>query len=96
MPARALYGTLKEYEHGDAQLGDLDNYEQFLTELDRVWAECARVLAPGGRICGVVGDVCIPRKRGGRHPVMPLHADIQVRSRRLGLDCLTPITWVAP
>ena len=24
---------------------------------------------------------------------MPLHADIQVRSRRLGLDCLTPILW---
>jgi site-specific DNA-methyltransferase (adenine-specific) len=24
---------------------------------------------------------------------MPLHADIQVRSRSLGLDCLTPILW---
>jgi site-specific DNA-methyltransferase (adenine-specific) len=24
---------------------------------------------------------------------MPLRADIQVRSRRLGLDCLTPIIW---
>jgi len=24
---------------------------------------------------------------------MPLHADIQVRGRRLGLDCLTPILW---
>jgi site-specific DNA-methyltransferase (adenine-specific) len=24
---------------------------------------------------------------------MPLHADIQVRSRKLGLDCLTPILW---
>ena len=24
---------------------------------------------------------------------MPLHADIQVRARRLGLDCLTPILW---
>jgi site-specific DNA-methyltransferase (adenine-specific) len=24
---------------------------------------------------------------------MPLHADIQVHSRRLGLDCLTPILW---
>ncbi|HMO66939.1 MAG TPA: site-specific DNA-methyltransferase, partial [Verrucomicrobiota bacterium] len=27
------------------------------------------------------------------HYVMPLHADIQVRSRRLGLDCLTPVLW---
>src|SRR2546426_880936 len=24
---------------------------------------------------------------------MPLHADIQVRTRQLGLDCLTPILW---
>ncbi|MEO5719480.1 MAG: site-specific DNA-methyltransferase [Chthoniobacterales bacterium] len=87
------YWTLKEYEHDKAQLGDLADYEQFLGELDRVWAECTRVLAPGGRICCVVGDVCIPRKRGGRHLVMPLHADVQVRSRRLGLDCLTPILW---
>ena len=53
----------------------------------------ARVLVEGGRICCVVGDVCIPRKRDGRHRVMPLHADIQVRSRRLGLDSLTPIIW---
>jgi len=25
--------------------------------------------------------------------VMPLHSDIQVRARQLGLDCLTPILW---
>ncbi len=41
----------------------------------------------------VVTDVCIPRKKGGRHYIMPLHADIQVRARRIGLDCLTPIIW---
>ncbi len=87
------YWNLKEYEHSTEQMGDIDQYEQFLTQLDRVWAECARVLVPGGRICCVVGDVCIPRKRAGRHYVMPLHADIQVRSRELGLDCLTPVLW---
>src|SRR5262249_26726354 len=69
------------------------DYEHFLDQLDQVWRECSRVLAAGGRICCVVGDVCIPRKRIGRHLVMPLHADIQVRARRLGLDCLTPILW---
>jgi len=88
------YWTLKEYAQGNrSQLGDIAEYEKFLTELDKVWAECARVLVPGGRICCVVGDVCVPRKREGRHYVMPLHADIQVRSRKLGLDCLTPILW---
>jgi modification methylase len=88
------YWTLKQYAPGnDAQMGDIEDYERFLTELDKVWAHCERVLVPGGRICCVVGDVCVPRKRGGRHLVMPLHSDIQVRARKLGLDCLTPILW---
>ncbi|MGN6057074.1 MAG: DNA-methyltransferase [Sphingomicrobium sp.] len=87
------YWTLKKYEGSNGQLGDLDDYEQFLDELDKVWAECARVLVPGGRICCVVGDVCVPRRRVGRHLVVPLHADIQVRARSLNLDVLTPILW---
>lgn len=87
------YWTLKKYETRRGQLGDVEDYEQFLTELDRAWRECVRVLAPGGRICCVVGDVCVPRRRNGRHYVMPLHADIQVRSRAFGLDSLTPILW---
>jgi DNA modification methylase len=86
------YWTLKKYEENDNQLGEIEDYNAFLDELDRVWRECARVLAPGGRICCVVGDVCIPRKQG-RHRVMPLHADIMVRARSLGLDALTPIMW---
>jgi modification methylase len=87
------YWTLKEYQRNPAQLAEIDSYEAFLEELDKVWRECRRVLVGGGRICCVVGDVCVPRKRGGRHLVMPLHADIQVRARQLGLDCLTPILW---
>ena len=87
------YWTLKEYEKRKGQLGEIEDYESFLDELDRVWRECERVLVEGGRICCVVGDVCIPRRRDGRHRVMPLHADIQVRARALGLDCLTPILW---
>jgi modification methylase len=87
------YWTLKDYEPSAAQMGAIADYDRFLNELDRVWLECARVLVPGGRICCVVGDVCIPRKREGRHYIMPLHADIQVRARKLDLDCLTPILW---
>lgn len=87
------YWTLKKYEQRAGQLGELEDYELFLDELDKVWAECQRVLVDGGRICCVVGDVCVSRKQGGRHFVVPLHADIQVRARKLGLDCLTPILW---
>ncbi len=87
------YWTLKKYEANSRQLAEIDSYQVFLDELDKVWAECARVLVPGGRICCVVGDVCVPRKRAGRHFIMPLHADIQVRVRKFGLDALTPILW---
>ena len=86
------YWTLKKYEKNEGQLGEIEDYNAFLDELDKVWRECARVLAPGGRICCVIGDVCIPRRQG-RHRVMPLHADIMVRARSLGLDALTPILW---
>jgi len=50
-------------------------------------------LSPAAGFAAWWGDVCIPRKREGRHYILPLHADIQTRSRRLGLDCLTPILW---
>jgi site-specific DNA-methyltransferase (adenine-specific) len=89
------YASLKQYAPGNPnQLGDIDDYELFLGELDKVWRECARVLVPGGRVCCVVGAVTISRRAGGRHYVLPLPSDIQVRSRRMGLDNLTPIIWV--
>jgi len=88
------YWTLKEYPDHEAQLGLVEDYERFHDELEKVWKHCYRVLVPGGRIACVVGDVCIARRKNkGRHMVMPLHADIAVRARRVGLDYLTPILW---
>ena len=41
----------------------------------------------------MIGDILIPRRADGRHRVLPLPSDIQVRSRKHGLDNLTPILW---
>ena len=89
------YWTLKRYDGGAGsdQLGHFEEYEGFHDELDRVWKKCFDSLVPGGRLCVVVGDVCLPRRKGGRHLVMPLHADITIRCRRIGFDYLTPILW---
>ncbi|HSV73891.1 MAG TPA: DNA methyltransferase [Chthonomonadales bacterium] len=88
------YWTLKEYRHCDGQLGHVSDYDQFLSELDRVWTHCFDALVPGGRLICVVGDVCLSRRKNdGRHTVVPLHASIQERCRRIGYDNLAPIIW---
>lgn len=88
------YWTLKEYRKTEGQLGFVADYEEFLSELDRVWEQCYRALVPGGRLICVVGDVCLSRrKNAGRHMVVPLHASIQEHCRRIGYDNLAPIIW---
>jgi DNA modification methylase len=88
------YWTLKKYRESDGQLGSVSNYDQFLSDLDRVWRHCFRCLVPGGRLICVVGDVCLSRRKNeGRHTVVPLHASIQEHCRKLGFDNLAPIIW---
>ncbi len=88
------YWTLKKYRNHENQLGDIEDYELFLKELDKVWKHCYRVLVPGGRLVCVVGDVCLSRRNNkGRHTVVPLHASIQEHCRKIGYDNLSPIIW---
>lgn len=88
------YWTLKEYRDSSGQMGHIGDYDEFLAELDKVWAHCFRALVPGGRLICVVGDVCLSRrKNNGRHTVVPLHASIQEHCRILGFDNLAPIIW---
>lgn len=87
------YWTLKRYNDGDAQLGHVADYDDFLDQLDEVWRRCYDALVPGGRLVIVVGDVNVSRKVFGRHMVFPLHAGIQERCRLLGFDNLAPIIW---
>ena len=89
------YFNIKAYETDAAgkQLARLEDYDAFLDELTKCIAEWHRVLIPGGRACCVVGDVLVPRRKDGRHRILPLPADIMVRARAVGLDVLTPILW---
>ncbi len=88
------YWTLKKYRESSGQMGEIENYEAFLTELDQVWQSCYDALVPGGRLVCVVGDVCLSRRKNkGRHTVVPLHASIQEHCRKLGFDNVAPIIW---
>ena len=88
------YWTLKEYDDVEGQLGYVEDYEEFLRQIDRVWEACFRALVPGGRLVCVVGDVCLSRrKNAGVHTVIPLHASIQEHCRAIGYTNLAPIIW---
>jgi len=87
------YWNIKEYDNIPGQLGNIADYERFLDNLDCCWSECFRVLVPGGRLVIVVGDVLLSRRKHKTHQVIPLHADIQTRCRRLGFSNLAPVFW---
>ena len=88
------YWTLKQYTSSDGQLGEVEDFDEFIADLDQVWRECFRVLVPGGRVICVVGDVLLSRRQNkGRHTVVPLHAAIQLHCRDIGYDNLAPILW---
>lgn len=88
------YWTLKAYPDTAGQMGRVQDYEEFLAGLGKVWEGCYDALVPGGRLVCVVGDVCLSRRRNaGRHAVLPLHAAIQERCIAIGFDNLAPIIW---
>ncbi len=88
------YWTLKQYRRSPGQMGYIEDYEEFLAELDKVWQHCYSALVSGGRLIVVVGDVCLSRrKNNGRHTVVPLHASIQEHCRKLGFDNVQGIIW---
>src|ERR1044072_2571378 len=41
------YWNLKDYNQHEEQLGNIDDYECFLSELDKVWKECFKKLTIG-------------------------------------------------
>jgi len=87
------YWTLKKYNDNKNQLAEIAGYEEFNDQLSLVWRDGLRVLVPGGRMVVVVGDVCLSRRKYGRHVVFPLHATIQENCRRIGFDNLAPVIW---
>ncbi|MBE7415581.1 MAG: site-specific DNA-methyltransferase [Deltaproteobacteria bacterium] len=88
------YWILKEYRQSEGQMGFIQDYEEFLKELDKIWQRCYDALVPGGRLICVVGDVCLSRrKNSGGHTVVPLHASIQEHCRNIGFQNLSTIIW---
>lgn len=84
------YWNIKKYPKNPCQLGNISDYHQFLAELKKVINECFRVLVEGGRLCMIVGDICLARKQG-RHRVIPFHSHVIQLCLDVGFDYLAPI-----
>jgi DNA modification methylase len=81
---------------GDALDGDDGRraFEAMHGVLDEVWAECERVLAPGGIACVNVGDAT--RTLGDSFRVYPNHARVVDAFDELGFEPLPEVLWRKP
>jgi DNA modification methylase len=62
--------------------------------LDAVWAECHRVLVPGGILCVNIGDAT--RSLGGEFRLWSNHARVLRAAESLGFSVLPDILWRKP
>ncbi len=69
-------------------------FEAMHRQLDRCWAECVRVLIPGGFFCINVGDAT--RTIAGQFRLYPNHARIVAAVEALGCTNLPSVIWRKP
>ena len=89
------YWQLKDYGN-DNQIGFNDTYEQYINNLNAVWAECYRILQDGCRLCINIGDQFARSTYYGRYKVVPIHSEIIRCCEALGFDFMGSIVWQKP
>ena len=87
------YWTLKQYSEHDSQLGPSRTTKPSWTNSTRFGGTVQGFWFPAVGSCAWSVTCASLAGWPVGHLVMPLHADIQVRVRKLGLDNLTPIHW---
>lgn len=70
------------------------DYPAMLRLLEDAWAECHRVLVPGGILVVVIGDAL--RSDWGRFRLWPNHAETLSAAARVGFDPLPYVLWKKP
>lgn len=81
------YFSAKLYEEALGQGHVPGSYLEYLTMLEDVFAECRRVLEPGGRIAVNVANL-------GRRPYRSLSKDVWVVLERLGFLSQAEVVWI--
>lgn len=86
------YWQLKDYGN-DKQIGFHDSYEDYINNLNVVWAECHRILHDGCRLCINIGDQFARSVYYGRYKVIPIRTEIIRFCETLGMDYMGAIIW---
>ena len=86
------YWQLKDYGD-DRQIGFHDTYEDYINNLNMVWAECNRVLHDGCRLCINIGDQFARSVYYGRYKVIPIRTEIIRFCETLGMDYMGAVIW---
>lgn len=85
------YWDKADYGGGERDLGAHASYRSFLDEMDAVWRECFRVLAPGRKICIITANVSQHTNHGLL--MFPLAADFLVGARNVGFLPVGEVIW---
>lgn len=86
------YWQLKDYG-AESQIGFHQSYEEYINNLNLVWNECYRTLAPGCRLCVNIGDQFARSVYYGRYKVIPIRTEITKFCEIIGLDYMGAIIW---
>jgi site-specific DNA-methyltransferase (adenine-specific) len=86
------YWQLKDYGNGK-QIGFNDTYEEYINNLNLVWAECHRVLHKGCRLCINIGDQFARSVYYGRYKVIPIRTEVIKFCESIGFDYMGAIIW---
>ncbi len=86
------YWQIKDYG-GKGQIGFYDTYQDYIENLNKVWAECYRALMPGCRLCVNVGDQFARAATYGRYKIIPIREEIIRFCESVGFDYMGAIIW---
>lgn len=85
------YWNKANYGDDDANIGNVDGYRGFLSEMREVFDEIYRVLLPGRKVCVVTANVNQHTDHGLL--TFPLAADLTVLLRDLGFVMINELIW---
>ncbi len=83
----ADHKAVRHYGNHEQDLGVVEDYEEFLTELTQVFEQVLTALRPGGYCCVIVMDL---RKKS---QFFPFHSDLATKLQQIGLIYDDLIIW---